>query len=82
MLGAWNGEEHMQIQENRTLVKKASEIISQKAYTLVDQAIEKILQDWKLRDTQAEGGGLGRGPRGALASEQGVSALGHPARMR
>ena len=72
----------MQIRENRMLVEKASVIISQKAYTLVGQAIEKILQDWKLRDTQAEDGGLGREPRGAFASEQGVSVLGYPARTR
>ena len=57
------------------LIEKASEIISQKAYTLVDQAIEITLQKWKLRDTQV-------GPRGAFAGEQGVGVLVYPTRTR
>ena len=51
----------MQIQENRTLLEKASIMISQKAYRFIGQAIEKTLQDWRQGDIQSEEGDLGLG---------------------
>jgi len=75
VLDDWNREEHMQIQENRLLLEKASLMISQKAYGLIGQAIERTLQDWRLGDIQSEDRDLGRGPRGASAGEKGVSVL-------
>jgi hypothetical protein len=65
----------MQIQENRLLLEKVWVIISNKAYGFIGQAIEKTLQDSQLGD-------LGRGPRGAVAGEKGVSVLGYPALTR
>jgi len=82
VLDTWKREEHMQIQENRLLLEKASSIISQKADGLIGQAIEKTLQDWRLGAIQSEDGDLGRGPRGASAGEKGVSVEGHPALTR
>jgi hypothetical protein len=65
----------MQIQENRQLLERASMMISQKAYTFVNQAIERTLQDWRLGDINSDDGGFGRAPRGASADEKGVRAL-------
>ena len=72
----------MQIQENRILLEKASITISQKAYGLIGQAMERTLEDWRLKDIQSEDGDLGRGPRGASAGEEGVSVLKYPALVR
>ena len=74
-LDTWNREEHMQIQENRLLLERASIMISQKAYGFIGQAIERTLQDWRLGAIQSEDGDLGRAPRGAFAGEKGVSVL-------
>jgi len=71
VLDTWNREEHRQIQENRQLLERASVTISQKAYTFVNQAIERTLQDWRLGDINSDDGGLGRGPQGASADEKG-----------
>ena len=68
----------MQIQDNRILLQKASQIISQKADGFIGQAIEKILQDWKLGTIQSEDGGLGRGPQGASAGEKRASVFEYP----
>ena len=77
-MDTWNREEHWQIQENRILLEKASIIISQKAYRLIGQAIERTLQDWRLGNIPSEDGDLGRSPRGAPAGEKGVSVLRYP----
>jgi hypothetical protein len=69
----------MQVQENRLLLERASVIISQRAYGFIGQAIERTLQDWRLGDIQSEDGEFGRGPRGAVAGEKGVSVLEYPA---
>ena len=63
----------MQIQENRRLLEKASAMISQKAYSFVDQAIERTLQDWRLGDIQSEDGGFRRALRGTFEGEKAVS---------
>ena len=81
-MDTWNREKHSQIQENRLLLEKASEMVSQKAYGFIGQAIEKTLQDWRPGDIQSEDGDLGRGPRGAFVDEKGVSVLGYPALIR
>ena len=65
----------MQIQGNHLLLEKASVMISQKAYGFIGQVIESTLRNWRLGAIQSEGSGLGRGPRGALAGEKGVSVL-------
>jgi hypothetical protein len=75
VLDTWNREEHVQIQENRQLLERASVMISQKAYTFVNQAIERTLQDWKLGGINSGDGSLGRGPRSAAAGEKEVKAL-------
>ena len=72
----------MQIQDNRILLDKASIFISQKAYGFIGQAIERVLQDWKLGVIQSEDGDLGRGPQGASAGEKGVSVLEYQALAR
>ena len=84
MLETWNGEEYKQVRENRTLVEKASAIISQKAYTLVGQAIDKTLRNGGLGviDRRSEDGKRSRGSLGASAGENEVSVLGYPAWMR
>ena len=80
-MDTWNREEHDQIQENLVLLEKEVVIISQKADESIGQAIERILQDWRLGDIQSEDGDLGRGPRGAFAGE-GVSVLEYPTLTR
>ena len=74
----------MLIQENRLLLEKASVIILQRAHGLISQAIDRTLQDWRLGDIQSEDGdlGLGRGPRGASASETSVRVLEYPTLAR
>ena len=47
-------EEHVQIEENRQLLQRASELISQKGYRLASQAIQKTLQNWRLGDIHSE----------------------------
>ena len=61
----------MEIQNNRPLLEKTSVIISQKADGFIGQAIERVLQHWRLGDIRSEDGDLGRG--GASAGEIGVS---------
>ena len=61
----------MQIQENRLLLDKASAFISQKADEFIGQAIERVLQHWRLGDIRSEDGDLSRS--GASAGEKGVS---------
>ena len=80
VLETWNGEEYKQIRENRVLVEKASAIISQKAYTLVGQAIDKTLRNCGLGviDRRSEDGERSRGSLGASAGENEVSVLGYP----
>ena len=80
----WHGEEYKQIRENRTLVEKASAMISQKAYTSVGQAIDKTLQNCGLGviDRPSEDRGRSRGSLGDSAGEKEVSVLGYPAWMR
>ena len=72
----------MQIQENRILLEKASVTISKKAYGFIGQAIDRVLQDWRLKDVQSEDGDRGRGPQGASAGDKGVSVLKYPALTR
>jgi hypothetical protein len=62
----------MQIQENRQLLERASVMISQKAYTFINQATERTLQDWRLGGSNSDDG---RGPRVASTSDKGVRAL-------
>ena len=81
-LDTWNREEYKQIQESRALLEKASAIISQKAYTLVGQAIEKTLRNCAIEGILSEVGERGRGPRGAFVDEQDVSVLGYYASAR
>jgi hypothetical protein len=76
VLDTWRREEHRQILENRQLLERASEMISQKAYGFIDQAIEKTLQDWRLGDIHSEDGHIGRGPS---AGEKWVNMLGYSA---
>ena len=71
----------MQIQEYRLLLNRASVMISQKAYVLIGQAIERTLQDWKAGDIESEDGDLGRDLRSS-ASEKGVSVLEYPTLIR
>jgi hypothetical protein len=47
-------DQHSKIQNNRQLLERASVAIVQKAHALVNQAIEKTLQDWKLGEIQSE----------------------------
>ena len=85
VLDTWNQEEHVQIQENRSLLEKASIYISQKAYKSIGQAIETTLKDWKLGDIQSEDADLGRDPKGASAGDKGdkeVSVVEYPALTR
>jgi hypothetical protein len=65
----------MEIQENRLLLEKESEIISQRAHGVIGQAIERTLQDWRLRSVQVEEEDLGRGRRGGSIVEKGVSVF-------
>src|SRR5258708_32640191 len=71
VLDTWNREEHMQIQENRQLLERASGMTSQKAYGFINQAIERTLQDWRLGNIQSGDGDFGRGPGGVPAVQQG-----------
>ena len=82
MLDTWNREEHTQIQESRIVLEKASQMISQRAYKSIDQAIEKTLQDWRLGDIQSEDGDVGGDPQGASAGDKGVSVVEYPALTR
>ena len=78
----WNGDEHGQIQEGLLLLEKALVFVSQKADGLISQAIESVLQNWRLGDPQIENRDPGRGPRGAIAGETGVGVLEYPALTR
>ena len=74
----------MLIQENRLLLERALAMISQKAYEFISKAIDRTLQGGRLGDIQSEDDdrGRGRGPRGASASETGVSVLEYPTLAR
>ena len=78
MLGTWNREKQIQIQENRILLEKASIMISQKAYGFIDQAIERTLRDWRDRDIQSNDEDLDRDPQGAFVVDKGVGVLEYP----
>ena len=65
VLDTWNREEHMQIQENRQLLERASVMTSKKAYGFIKQAIDKTLRDWRLGDIQSEDADLNSSPRDA-----------------
>ena len=65
----------MQIRENRARVERASALISQKAYKLVGQAIDKTLRNCGIEGILSEVGERGRGPRSVFVGEQDVSVL-------
>ena len=75
VLDTWNREEYGQMVDNRTLLDKASRMLSQKAYGFIGQATDRILQDWRYGDIQSEDADRDRGPQGASAGEKRVSAL-------
>ena len=84
VLETWSREEQLEVQENRQLLEKASVMVSQRAYGFIGQAIERTLRQWRLGAIQSEDRvlGLGRAPRGASASEKGVSVLEYPTLVR
>ena len=46
-LETWKGQEYLQIQENRQLLKRASTLISKKAEEFINKAIETTLKNCK-----------------------------------
>ena len=54
VLDTWNRQEHMQIQENRQLLERASAMVSKKAEAFINNAIENTLRDCKLGNITGE----------------------------
>ena len=48
VLDTWNGQEDMEIQENRRLLERAYTLISDEAYEFINKAIENALKSGKL----------------------------------
>jgi hypothetical protein len=72
VLDTWDRVEDMQIQDIHLLLEQETGMISQKAYGLINQSIDKTLQDWKLGGIQLEDVDLGHAKRGASGGKRGV----------